>query len=352
MAIEYQNISIGEATAALAGAAAQTAWRDALVGHISGSWILEEEFDVGGHHWVVVKNTGADIDFFVCIGREIATGTLGCMVGEEYVAAANLLSKYAPRSNATGTILADGSYGNPGATTWTLAGALPDNFNAYPFFVKITQSATERLFTCVEADYAVLNVNNDSMYVGALTDLILPKTGLVATPCIGCVWLSGTGVGEGGGITNHPIAAADAPLQCYQPHACLPLIGSPYIDAVCIQDQALLTAIYGYADRYQGDRVAASEIACIMGAAFASSYPGNTAAKVGGLRGKFKGLRYTTAPLAAVKYDTIVIDNRKHVVAVTFGGLTAFNPYFVIATPYQYSSNVQILLAMDTGVPA
>lgn len=182
MAIEHQNISIGTASAALSGAAAQDAWRDALVGHISGAWTVVEEFDASGFHWVVVKNTtsvsGAGVDFYVCIGREVATGILGCMVGELYDSATNILSKYAPRSGQDGYILADGSYGHAGAQSWTLAGALPDNFNSYPFFQKITQAATERLFTSVEADYAILNVNNETMYVGAITDLIIPATGL------------------------------------------------------------------------------------------------------------------------------------------------------------------------------
>src|SRR5881394_2765365 len=183
MAIEHQNISIGTASAALSGAAAQDAWRDALLDHISGAWTLVEEFDSAGatHHWVVVKNTtsvsGGGVDFYVCIGREVATGILGCMVGELYDATTNTLNKYAPRCSSDGTILAGGDYGHPGAQSWVLAAALPDNFNSYPFFQKITQAATERLFTSVEADYAVLNVNNDSIYIGSITDLIVPQTG-------------------------------------------------------------------------------------------------------------------------------------------------------------------------------
>lgn len=360
MALEHQNISISEASAAAAGATAQAAWRDALLDHASGAWTLVEEFDSAGttHHWVVVKNdhliSGQAVDFYVAIGREIATGIMGCMVGEEYTAGSNTLGKVAPLSAGNGYIFADGSYGGSSSTvgvTWVLAAALPDNFNTYPNFQKITPVATCRLFTSVEAEYAVLNLRDKSIYVGAMTDLIVPASGLVATPAIACCSLANNAIGEFGGITNHPIVAADGPMQVYTPHALLP-IGSQYLSAICMQYQELVTALYGYPDRYQDGLVAASEIAGIMVASWQNTFAGNKAQVVGGKRCKFKGLRMTTGPLAAVKYDNIDVDGNKHVVVETYTSLTALNPYATFATPKDYATTVMPMLVMDTGIAA
>ena len=363
MALEHQNISIGEADAATAAATAQSAWRDALVDHASGAWSLEEEFDSSGGtvHWVVVKNdhavSGQDLDFFVCIGRVVATGVMGCFVGEEYTAASNVLNKFAPRSDNTGYILADGSYQasvGAGTATFTLGTTLPGTTNGSPLCENIACSATQRLFTSVDMDYAVLNVNGTTMYVGYMVDLIVPKTGLVATPAICCGNLTHGSMGRFASITNHPIIAADAPMNAQMPHSFIPVISGGYMDMVLSQNQAMLTAIYGYPDRYQNDRVAASEVCGIMATATEQGY-GLTvtrADKVGGLRAKFKGLRYTTGPLAAVAYDDLVVDSKKAVVIYAFGNLQSNSPYQQFLVPYNYGSVVRPYLTVDTGIAA
>lgn len=361
MAIEHQNISVSEVDAATAGATAQAAWRDALLDHASGAWTLEEEFDSAGatHHWVVVKNdhtiSGGDTDFYVCIGREASTGIMGCMVGEVYTAGSNTLDKVAPLSNGSGYILTDGSYGGGSSTvsvTWVLAAALPDNFNTYPNFQKISQVSTERLFTSVEGNFAVLNVNGKTMYIGYLTDLIVPKTGLVATHAIGCFSLENENAGEFGGVTNHPVASADLPISVNSPHAALAICNGTYFNAVAIQDQALMTALYGYADRYQNDLVAASEVAALMAAGYQGTSAGNRGDKMGVVRAKFKGLRMTTGPLAAVAYDNVDVDGNKHVIIKAFASMTTLGPYVNPATPKDYGTTVKPLLVMDTGIAA
>lgn len=361
MAIEHQNISIGEATAADSAAVAQTAWRDALVAHASGAWTLVEEFDssAGTVHWVVIKNdhtiSGQAVDFFVCIGRVVADGTMGCCVGEEYTAAANLLGKIAPRSDNQGWILGDDSYGanSTDPATFTLGTALPAG-NGQPLMSAIAAAATERLFTCVEADYAVLNVNNVNMYVGAIVDLIVPKTGLVATPAIGCGDLLHGTQGRFFSITRHPVADADAPVQVSGAHSLIPVLSGSFIDMVLIHNQQMLTGVYGFPDRYQGDRVSASEVAAIMLSGMNMGYnmPVNRADKMGGLRGKFKGIRMTTGPFAASPYDDIVVDGRKHIVMYAYTNLQVNAPYQQFLAPVGYDTVVKPLFVMDTGVAA
>jgi hypothetical protein len=357
MAIEHQNTSIGNATAALTSAAVQSAWRDALVNHASGAWTLEEEFDgpTAIMHWVVVKCSnsvsGAGTDFYVCIGRRVSDGQMGVMVGEVYIAAANQLSKYVPMSNGTGTILADDTYGNPTAATWTLNDTWVDNFNGNPQFQGSAHAATERIFTCVDKDYAILNANNTSFYVGAMTDLIVPKSGLVATPAIACCNLLQSVPGLFGGITRHPIPAADAPLSTYYPFALQPIAQQPYIESVAMQDQAFITGVYGFPDRYQGDRVAASEVVGLMRGSYESSYASNDPKKLGVVRAKFKGIRFTTGPKAAVAYDNIVVDSKNHVV-IWATGTISMGPYINFVQPYQYDSTTQLMLVTDTGIAA
>jgi hypothetical protein len=360
MAIAHQNISIGEATAALAAEQAQNAWRDALIGHASGAWTLEEEFDAGATiHWVVIKNSNsislAGSDFYVCIGREIATGIMGCFVGEEYTAAANLLTKFAPRCDNQGYILANNYFGTTSTdpATFTLSTSLPST-NGQPLMSAITAAATERLFTCVEKDYAVLNVNNTTMYVGAIVDLIVPKTGLVATPAIGCGDLLHGSQGRFFSITRHPIAAADAPVQVSGAHSMIPVSSGSYQDMVLLHNTAMLSAMYGFPDRYQGDRVAASEVLAIMLSSTEMGYsnPICRPDKMGALRGKFKGIRMTTGPLAAAAYDDIVVDGRKHIVMYAYANIDSNAPYQGFLRPYGQNTIVKPLFVMDTGIAA
>jgi hypothetical protein len=359
MALEHQNISIGEADAATAGATAQDNWRDALLGHASGAWSVEEEFTSADttKHWVVMKNdhtiSGEDADFFVIIGRTVATGVIGVMVCEEYTAASNTVAKFAPNSQYNNQILVDGQFGASGsAVTYTLGNAWPSNTNGEPIFSAYAAAATMRLATSIEANYAVLSFNNHWYYVGYLTDLIVPETGLVATPAIACCEVLQGDDRYFGSITNHPIKAADAPLTVYNGHALQPIVRSQDIAFVCMQLQAFMTGIYGFEDHYQADRVAASEIAAIMLAMSKSSLATNNANKVGGLRAKFKGLRWTTGPVGAVAYDTIVVDGNKHVVLYVVGNLSSWNPYLYMPQPYNQNLVVSPMLVMDTGIPA
>lgn len=353
MAIVFQSTSISGASAAVSGATAQSAIRDALVNHPSGAWTLVEEFDSAGAsvHWVVLKNStaisGVGSDFFVCIGRLVSTGQLCVMVGEIYTAPTHNLNTFAPISGtSTNTILPDGSFSagtGPGSpSSYVLGAALPTNASANPFAPTNTPAATMRFVPIVEKDYAIVSINTNTFYVGALTDLIVPAPGLVAAIPIGCFDLfSSNNVGS---LTRHPIDAAIAPLQVASSHGIQP-INSGLLAA--IQRQALDTGIYLNSDRYQGNRVAASELAAIMIGSNVNTGPNNTAVKLGGIRGKFKNVRVTTYPIAAVVFDTIVVDGRKHIILLDKGSISG-----EFLTPVNYNTTVKYGFVCDTGVAA
>jgi len=352
MAIEFQSTSISGASAAAAGTTAQSAARDALVNHASGAWTLVEEFDSAGAtvHWVVVKCnhliSGATADFYVCIGRVASTGQIGILVGEVYTAATHTLGTFAPNAQtlSSNTILADGSYATSsgGSTAQFVLGTSLPNATQLPFCPLDVAAATLRFVKVVDADHAIIVLNTMVYYIGALTDLLVPDANIpAATPIALCDFLNSSQCFFGY-LTRHPIDAANAPLTTSMVFALMQ--ASNFM--TMIQRQAIDTAMYGYPDRYQGNRVAASEIAAIM---FASSYNNNalnTAAKVGALRGKFKHMRYATMPAAAVQYDTISVDGRKHLILQDKG--TPSSSEFVV--PNGLSATTKLGLVVDTGV--
>lgn len=358
MAITAQNTSISAGSAAAAGITAQTALRDALVAHSSGAWTIEDEFDSSGAavHWVVLKCataiSGVGFDFRVVIGRLVSTGAICVLVGETYVIGTKTLSVFAPATtSSTANILADGSFSGASTTavaTYVLGTTLPGNSANGPVGVSIAQAATERLATFVEKDYAILSVNGTFMYVGALTDLIIPITGLTAAVPVGCMQLDQVNPGgQGfGGLTRHPIAAADAPMAIPYSHALLPFMVSPnYMPVVSGNPNAVLGATYGYKDRFQNNRVSASEILATMYAPFYGNNANSRADKTGALRGKFKGIRWTTIPTAAVVYDTILVDAKKSVIAVVQSGSLS-TPFVVPSTQLAKPG-----IVIDTGAP-
>lgn len=359
MAIAFQSTSISAASAAAAGVAAQSAIRDALVAHASGAWTLVEEFDSAGStvHWVVLKNSAAisgnGVDFYLVIGRMASTGQLCMMLGEVYTSATDTLSVLVPLANNNGsggtsqTILADFSYAAGAAATpasFALGTTFPSS-SPGPLAPVNTAAATMRFVTMIEKEYAIIHLNTTAWYIGALTDLIVPATGLVAATPIGLCDLFNLGIASFGALTRHPIDAALAPMQAAYTHSLQPLNNNMAL----IQRQAVDTAIYLHPDRFQGNRVAASELAAIMQGGAAGTGVNNTPAKLGALRGKFKGLRLATYPSAVALYDTIVVDGRKHIV-LNDRGLIQSSSEFVL--PVGANTATRYGFACDTGVAA
>lgn len=356
MAIAYQSTSVSGASAAATGATAQSAVRDALVGHASGAWTLVEEFDSAGStiHWVVLKCStvvsGVGFDFYVVIGRIAATGQICMMVGEGYTLATHTLGTFAPLTNSSppsNTILADFSYavGGTGVTaSFTLGTSFPTLVST-PLAPVNTPATTMRFLSFVEKDYAIFNIASTVFYIGAMTDLITPIAGLVAATPVGIAELFNGVAPAFGALTRHPIAAADAPMAVPYPHSLWPVMGN--LNLAAIQRQALDTAIYLNGDRFQGNRVAASEIAVLMYGAATNQNVNNTAAKLGALRGKFKGFRITTFPIGAVIYDTVVVDGRKHTILKDLGSLAAQTNEFFL--PFSYNTQVKVGYVFDTG---
>lgn len=353
MAIVYQSTSVSDATAAAAGILAQNAIRDALLAHPSGAWTLEEEFDAGGLlHWTVLKNADSlsdvGFDFYVCIGRVIASGQLGVCLGELYTASTNTLSIFAPRSAQyyQNSILADFSYSTGGGApaTFTLGSSLP-NTDTQPLCGTPTPAPTMRFISIVEKDYAMFLVNNMLYYVGALIDDIVPASGLDAATPVGCFNVFDGQPGTFGGLTRHPIDPTLAPLAVTYAHSLMPLnIGAH----VLAERQAMGTAVWTHPDRFQGGRVAASEFSAIMAAGASGGNANNGGEKTGVMRGRFNNIRYTTFPAAAAIFDTIVVDGRKHVIMADHGQMDG-----TFITPYNYNAGtIKRGIVCDTGLVA
>lgn len=359
MAIAFQSTSISGASAAAAGITAQSAIRDALIDHASGAWTSVEEFDSSGTtiHWVVLKNDKTislnSADFYLIIGRTVATGQLCFMLGEVYNSGTHTLSSLVPyaSSGSTGnTILSDFAWAESNGSTPTsfaLGTTFPPISSGSALGIQPGVGSTMRYVSVVEKDYAIINLVTTAIYIGALTDLIVADANLSASTPIGLIDLFNANVGNFGGLTRHPIDAANAPLLVGASHSLFPFVNYP---RQWLNSLAWGTGIYLNEDRYQSKRVAASEIAAIMAAADNSNGANNTAAKVGALRGKFKAIRVVTYPAGAVLYDQIVIDGRKHIILKDNGTLNGFNGYVVF--PYNYSSTVRYGFAVDTGVAA
>lgn len=362
MAIAYQNTSVSAASAVLAGTAAQTAIRDALVAHASGAWTLVEEFDSAGAtvHWVVVKcataQSAVGFDFFVAIGRLTATGQLCLMVGETYVpTTTHTLGTVVPFSSSFSngnTINSDGSWtaGAAGgaATTVVLGATFPTQSSGNVFAPVDTAAATMRFITTVEKEYAIVHLNSTSWYIGALTDLIVPSAGLVAATPVGLFDLWQTQAQNFGGLTRHPIAAADAPFTVGYSHCCVPFLHTQGAWMTPIQQQAIGTAIYGYGDRLQGPRVSAAELAALFYGGVQNLSTGNTTAKLGVVRAKFKGLRFTTFPFGAVAYDTVLVDAKKHAVLKDQGAVGGGGQF---VNPVNYATTTKFGYVVDSGAP-
>jgi hypothetical protein len=355
MALAYQSTSVSDADAPSAAILAQSAIRDALLAHASGAWTLVEEFNSAGGtiHWVVIKNdhtiSGSVADLFFVIGRDVASGQMRMFVGEVYTAATHTLSSFAPQASSSqsqNTILADFSYARnaEGASaSYALGTTLPSG-SQNPFAPSPTPLSTMRIITSVEKDYAILHVNATSVYVGALTDLIVPDAQLAAATPLGIIDLFGTG-SQHGAFTRHPIDAANAPMQVGYSHMIYPFTQTWF---GALQRAAMATSVYLYPDRYQGKKPAATEIMALMYSAQSQSDPNASAHRIGSIRGKYKGLRATTFPFAASNFDTIVVDGRKHVI-LSDKGMIGGADFF---QPYDYYNKIKWGYVVDTGVAA
>lgn len=342
MALEFNTTSPSGASIAAVSALIQSDWRDALLDHVSGAWTLEEEIDVGGFHWVIVKNestiSGVAVDFYVLIGREVSTGNLGVMISEIYTAAANVMDKFATKINTALSIEADGSYlGAP----YTLAASFPTNYGEPKICGQIPPGATTlKVATHVTEKYAILShylASGTAMslciMVGSFGETLIQAPS-VDQPIIGVLETTYTAIQ--GALTRHPVEAAIATIKQAQG------ILSPS-DFILVAENlsAVLTGNYYGADRYQNDQVAACDVLILMGTAFQTG-AGSSASVAGVKRGRFFGIKHAACPVAIVPGDTIVIDDKQYLCIQTLARAMASSP----------TSGPVIGLFMDTGVAA
>lgn len=113
--LAFSTATINDANAAAVGQAMAERLRDDIVAH--AAWSLVEEYTAtsGAVRWYVFQcddaSSGLSSDFYVVMGRTIATGELRFAIGEGYNAGTHTLSRYA--AVATGSVAYDAVGANP-----------------------------------------------------------------------------------------------------------------------------------------------------------------------------------------------------------------------------------------------
>lgn len=343
MAIAFVSSSTAAATSALAAAAIQTAWRDALVAHASGAWTLADEFDSAGGtiHWVVIKNdttiSGVGNDFYIAIGRVAASGQMYILLGETYTIATKLLSDLAPNPDASGayTVDAQGRSTQAGLVNFTLGAGVPGS-NPGPSFLAPLPAASGRYYSMIEADHCMLGTADKPVgYFGAITSLVTGVSDPVAIlggDLIPSPWALTTGPG----MTRHPNSVGATSIRNGHKVIGVTPSGLPCYTARNFIE--LVTSNFASGDRNQASKAFASDVLAVMCTTFGSS--SGLPSALGALRGQFKNLKFAIINPAMVFADQLLIDNKKHILVAKGTG----------TTPQGYSIQAAINVGFSLGL--
>lgn len=204
MAITFTTGTINEIDAVTVGTTMAAKIRDDVVAH--PAWDLVEEFTAasGVVRWYVFKclasASGLADDFYVVMGRTLATGELRITIGEGYNSGTHVLSFFPPNGSAA-TAVFDSTGRAP--TTFTLGTAQIATATGQPLYhgwVPIGTS-TKWWITTAEDGFTVAfnGAANGFAHVGAYTPL---TSASIPTP----VHIYGSATGYG--ITRNPAVAS------------------------------------------------------------------------------------------------------------------------------------------------
>lgn len=340
MAITYLQQNFAEANAPASALLFQNLLKQQLLAHPSLAWTLVEEFDSAGAtiHWKVFKcaNGGATVgDYYLITGRRLSDGGINMFIAEGYDAATHTATKYTPITDTTQQgLLADMTAAVFGSTTvgvsWDLAAIWPPSTFGTPSNWGWVATATAKVFFCVGPKTITMGFAGNVVVMGAFDSIM---SGITDYPCLGWQSLLSGGLGW---LTRHPLPASEMPYNATKGYWMFRTLGfdTNTMAYLAVNYPYLFSGQYLYGDKFQNGRVSASELYIAMTAGKAA----NTKGFSGFLRGKMRNVRVATGPAAAVPYDTMSIDGRKHIITTVLG------------TGQGVNADGTLFIACDTGV--
>lgn len=291
MAITFTTGTINEVDAANVGLKMAEKIRDDVVAH--AAWDLVEEFTAasGAVRWYVFKClasvSGLADDFFVVLGRTLATGELRFTLGEGYNSTTHVLSFFPIVGSAT-TVAFD-STGRAPATFTLGTTAIPNSTNS-PLYTPWVPSGTSTKWwiTAAEDGFTVAfnGASNGWAHLGAYTPL---SALTIATPI--SVW----GQSSNYGITRNP-AVASSTISGY---------------ALTLHNTLIPLGFQGdlrYNDKMQANQRPVAELGMQMTQNLSG---GPDVATFGGLLGKLKRVRIgLNAPAGFAFGDAYTLNGR------------------------------------------
>lgn len=301
MAKLFTNDTLSGADAAAVGTLMADRIRDDLVIH--PGWDLVEEYTNTAMRWYVFK-CRSDIsllprDFFVVMGRVIATGQLGFFITESYNSSTHTMQYfYKNIFNSPCTFDANGRE----TGTYVLGAALPSNTHLNPKTQSWTPSGTATKYWLIADDDIVTiafnGASNSFMRFGAFEPLssLDWEMPLMA--------ISGDSIGLGGFTSNPAVASlTNTAFNAFSMHGGEGTVPGAGAGAV-LGFQGPLTAN----DKLQGNMRPVAEVGIVMYTAF-----GSAADVVGYAAGKQKGMRWSpgnTMPPSMAFGDAFAMSGR------------------------------------------
>jgi hypothetical protein len=201
--LAFSTATINDANAAAVGLAMANRFRDDIVAH--PAWDLVEEYTPGGGAvaWTVFKclasASGLSADYYVVMGRTIATGELRFALCEGYSSSTHTMSRYVPVSANAGNFDAVGAYPD----TYVLGATAFSGNQRTPMYNNWTPGGASAKFWLIVDDDGISaawsGLSEGFVHLGAyipLTDTAIPLPLLL------------TGHAISGGITRNPVVAS------------------------------------------------------------------------------------------------------------------------------------------------
>lgn len=297
--IAFTTGTLTAANAAAVGTAMAEKIRDDLVAH--AAWELVEEYTPGGGAvtWYVLKclatESGLVSDFYVVMGRTIATGELRFAIAEEYNSGTHTLSSFAPGGSVS-THAYDAQGRSP--STFVLGTtALTSSFGTPRYLDWAPSGTTTKWWLCVAEDgftVALNGASNGFVHVGAYIPL---ASSVIALP----LQLMGSGHQNGAMTRNPAVASSTAAAWALT------------IDAGGSTSLSSTSALLGFRGPVQyNDKLLANGRAVAEQAVTISVQLGNAAELWGYVVGKQKRMRVAggTAPAGFTFGDAYSLDGR------------------------------------------